>query len=235
MPNKNKHHATTTFVVAMFINIALAVTACADDSGNREWTKEYIRSLIGQSTNFPMSEGAFKEWARLKNEVDDVAQILMEILDESSYGSGDVIANTLSVIAHSKNNHELFTIAITKKLESFKDGTKYDMESLKRSAERTLGIFKQAQENANTKISIENLNPIQNISFSEQKEPSPSPTNTIQTALQPLEINGEAVQPSPAAPPAQPEKAPAPKPFFLYATIALLVILGGLVVWRKKS
>ena len=159
----NKKHTTNAIIIWAFWLIHITNTLYADDDKNREWTKKYIYSLIGQSTNFPMSEEAQKEWNRLKNEVDSTAHFLIEILNEETHGT--MLANTLAVIAHSKNKHELFSSAISNKLESFKSDVVYDTRTLKWGATRTLGIFEQARKNANTNILVDGTNITQNIGF----------------------------------------------------------------------
>lgn len=146
MCNKKKYQIAALMSALALINANIAESAYADDLAQRKWTKEHVRSLIGQSTNFPMSDEAEKDFGILKNDVDTVSNYLIEIFEEDSFGL--TMCNALYLMSNTKNNHELFSNAISNKLALFTNGTDSDMDYLKWGAARAFARMKQSRENA---------------------------------------------------------------------------------------
>ena len=166
MSNHNKHRkrqATVLVVAAIIINAHIVKPAYADESVEHEWTKRKVREIIGAATDFQWDDGFKKELRALENDADAVSQYLIEILEESDDDDGEIIESTLITMGFSKNKHELFSNAISNKLESVKGGPEWDREWLQRNANWAFERMKQTREIANANIPADSMNPVPNV------------------------------------------------------------------------
>ena len=221
--SKHKHLETAFIAVLIIANTHIVQSAYADNSVNREWTKEYILSLIGGSTNFPVSEETENELNRLENEVDSVSQYLLEIFEEDIYGEGVMVANTLLVMSYTKNNHELFANAISNKLESVQGKPGYEVVG--QAAVMAFERMKQTRENANANIPVDGMNPAPN---ADSPQTNAAPVSENSTSSANLTTQDEPAQNE------EPKPQPKRKPWLWFLT---LPVVAGIAwrLWMKKN
>ena len=228
--SKHKHLETAVITAIMFINIGIIESVQADDSGKREWTKERVAYIIGGSIYEDPWDHVIKDQKELDDAVDFAYPSLFELLDEafaslstrSTPHYSFVISHVFGTLSYTKNNHDLFAKEISNRLETFQ-GSPEDLKDLKRDAARALERMRQSRENANKDTpNLVQAQPPPKITDAPQPEP-PTPATT-----------NETTQANQDTSPAQPEKTSSNKTILWLAVAALLAIIGGVAVWRKK-